>query len=164
MSDYEIALITGGMGIAGTLAGAVVAYRLTLAVADKQFKHLQAISKLDAWHVAAREFIQAFTTELAVLDSGSNQTGSTMDFLRASYAVHSKAVVTFERYIPEPRQHAFRIKWKHHCYGEPDVDWPRHETESSMDHDDLLYLHYERAPTTSAASRISDLLAFAKDA
>lgn len=61
MTNYEIALITGGMGIAGALLGILFTYKLSLKPMDRQFLHLQAVSKLDTWHVAAHNFVSAFS-------------------------------------------------------------------------------------------------------
>ena len=85
MSDYEIALVTGGMGIAGALLGVIFTYRLSLKAIDRQFQHLQAVSKLDAWHVAAQKLVDSFAEELAALDGDDELTVSLDEYLRRAY-------------------------------------------------------------------------------
>ena len=97
LSVYELALIAGGFGIAGTLLGVLAAYRLSMKLADRQLMHMREISKLDAWHAAAHEFVSAFSKDLATLESGASLGQDLSDFLRAAYdARHVQAIALQE--------------------------------------------------------------------
>ena len=167
MSDYEIALITGGMGIAGTLAGVIIAYRLTLKVADKQFKHLQAIAKIDAWHIAAGEFIAALAPDLKMLEEEDSTVGNLMDFmLRAYRDRHMRAAAKFEHFLAADRRSAFQAEWQRYCYGQYQPD------EESPPREELLFLYCNtgRPPPGAESStqyivqRLHALLSYAKAA
>ena len=158
--------------ILGAAVGSLVTYRFAVTLAERQFQHLRAISKLDAWHVAAREFISAFADEIATLESSDEPAGDIMDYLRSVDKLHAKAVAVFEHFVPEIERASFIADWQKHRYGEKDVDWPASEFESSVRQVDLLYLHYSnsaalpnRPPArTRAIARMKELLAYAKDA
>ncbi len=100
MSDYAIALVTGGMGIAGALLGVIFTYRLSLKAIDTQFQHLQAVSKLDAWHVAAQRLVDSFSEELAVLEGDDELTVTLDEYLRRAYLTkHRVAITTFRHFL-----------------------------------------------------------------
>ena len=145
LSAYELALIAGGFGIAGTLIGVLGAYRLSLKLANQQFQQLREISKLDAWHVAAHEFISAFSDDLAALEAPLRSSFDYRALFCAAYeAKHSQAVVAFEHFLPEATRFSFRNDWKRHCYGVSstgEVLSPDDE-DLAMDHYNLLFLHY----------------------
>lgn len=172
MTEYEIALISGALAIAGTLMGVLFTYRLSIKSADRQFEHMKAVARLDAWHVAAREFVQAFATQVAALEANSGAVGDVMDLLRSTYVSQSSAVAAFESYLPDSRRQAFREAWQHHCYDGEDPNDTDNPKWSGLDHDSLLFLHYSNEfhlarPTSAreeAISRIRALLAYAKDA
>ena len=172
MSGYEIALISGSLAIAGTLLGVIFTYRLSIKSADRQFEHLRAISKLDAWNIAAREFINSFASELASLHANSDSLGDVMDFLRRAYATHATAVAVFEEHLPSERRSGLRAAWLQHCYNGEDPNDTENPEWSGLDHDSLLFLHYSNefnlanrsSARVQAIEGIRALLAFAKDA
>lgn len=172
MSDYEIALISGSLAIAGTLLGVLFAYRLSIKSADRQFEHLRAISKLDARNTAAREFISGFASELATLEANSDSLGDVMDFLRRAYANHATAVAVFEEYLHADRRNGLRAAWLQHCYNGEDPNDTENPKWSGLGHDSLLFLHYSTefnlanrsSARVQAIQGIRVLLAFAKDA
>ena len=142
MTDYEIALITGGMGIAGVLLGVRSTYHLSMKVADRQFSHLQEIAKIDAWHIAAHQFIEAFAGDIVTIEARTEPPGDIMDFLRSEYPRHAKAVAVFEHFVSDAKRINLKAEWEKHCYGEKGVDWPTDEDVSGLGHDELLFLHY----------------------
>ena len=172
LTAYKLALIAGGLGIAGTLIGVMGAYRLSLKVAEQQFLHLREIAKLDAWHVAAHEFVAAFSGDLATLEAGVNSGFDLQGFFRSAYARHSQAVVAFTHFVPEHLKPAFKCAWKRHCYGvssngealSPD------DEELAMAHSTLLFLHYSnefnladrQLPRLLGVKAIQKLLSYAK--
>lgn len=172
MTDYEIALISGSLAIAGTLLGVIFTYRLSIKSADRQFEHLKAVAKLDAWHVAAREFIKAFASKLSSLETNSESIGDVMDFLRRTYDTQSAAVAVFEEYLPIDRKQALRAAWLRHCYNGEDPNDTDNPKWSGLDHDSLLFLHYctelnlanASSGRREAIERLRVLMAFAKDA
>ena len=172
MTDYEIALVSGSLAIAGTLLGVIFTYRLSIKSAERQFEHLRAISKLDSFNSAAREFRKEFGSELASLETNSDSLGDVMNFLRRSYAAHSTAVAVFEDHFPLDRGKALRTAWLQHCYNGDDPNDTENTEWSGLDHDSLLFLHYSNefnlanrsSARVLAMERIRALLAFAKDA
>jgi len=146
LTGYELALVVGGVGIAGTLIGVLSTYRLSIQVADRQFQYLRQISKLDAWHAAAYEFTAAFTSYLAVLESDPDLRIDVSDFFRSEYIHQSQAIATFEPFVPEERRGAYKNEWLQHCYGADSRGQPLtpYDEELAMDHDTLLFLHYSR--------------------
>jgi len=172
MTDYDIALISGSLAIAGTLLGVVFTYRLSIKSAERQFEHLRAISKLDAWNTAAREFRHSLGGELAALEANSESLGDVMDFLKSAYASHAAAVAVFEEYLPINSRQAFRTAWLQHCYNGEDPNDTNNPKWSGLDHDSLLFLHYSNefnlanrsSARVQAIENVRALLAFAKDA
>jgi hypothetical protein len=153
----------------GALVGALVTYWLAMKIADKQFAHLREISKIDAWHSAAREFISALAPDVATLERDCE--GDLMDFLRAAHGRHSASVAVFEWYLSPPRRESFRAAWQAHCYGTCEDGTPDSPERAEMDHDDLLYLHYSReanladigTPRAIALQRMHQLIACARE-
>ena len=172
MTDYEVALISGSLAIAGTLLGVIFTYRLSIKSANRQFKHLRAISKLDALNIASRQFVNSFGSELAALEANSEALGDVMDFLRRTYTAHATAVAVFEQYLATDHRNALRATWLRHCYNGEDPNDTKNPKWSGLDHDSLLFLQYSNefnlANRSSARVRaienIRALLAVAKDA
>lgn len=54
--------------ILGAVVGSFITYRFGITLADRQFQHLKAVSKLDAWHAAAQNFVAVFSEELATVE------------------------------------------------------------------------------------------------
>ena len=167
MSDYAIALITGGMGIAGALLGVLFTYRLSLKAIDRQFHLLQAVSKLDAWHFAAGEFISALAPDLRMLEEDDGTVGNLMDFMRRAYRErHMRAAAKFEHFVAEDRRGAFKAEWQRYCYGQHTPD------DESPPREELLFLYCDsgRPPPGAESStqyvvhRLHALLSYAKDA
>jgi hypothetical protein len=152
LSQYALALVAGGFGIAGALLGAVCTYRLSLRLVEKQFEHSKDISKLDAWHNAANEFIAAFAMDLETLESG-NVTGDLVDFLRSGYADHQRnALAKFSHYIAPSRQAAFRSDWWRYCYGTEIDGEPLRLDDMGMPRDNALFLHCYPSPSFGSAN------------
>ena len=158
--------------ILGAFAGAWLTYLGAVKMADRQFIHLRDISKIDAWRISARDFINAFASDLAAIESGANLKAELPEFLRLAYeARHSNAVATFEYMISSAKREDFKTKWKHHCYGPDSSGAPMSPEDVGIEHDKLLFLHYSEHYDTSgpgasrklASQRIRSLLAFAQE-
>lgn len=150
LSQYALAWVAGGFGIAGALLGAISTYWLSLRLAEKQFQHSKEISKLDAWHNAASEFIAAFAKDLEILESESTS-GEFITFLRSTYADHQRsALAKFSHYVPAAKRAAFAADWEQYCYGENESGKPLSPDEIGMRRDDALFLHCY--PSSSFAS------------
>ena len=171
LNAYELALIAGGFAIAGTLIGVLSTYHLSKKLAERQFEHLRQISRLDAWHVAARKFIEAFAAQLSALEANSDAIGDVMDFLRSTFDNQSAAVAVFEEFLPGDRKQALHAAWLRHCYDGEDPNDTENPRWFGLDHDSLLFLHYstELNLANSSSGRrnaiegIRTLLAHAKD-
>jgi hypothetical protein len=157
----------------GALLGAWITYRFAAKLADKQFEHLREISRLDAWHTSARDFIEAFAPELAVLKSAEEMSGDAMDLLRPAYKErHAKAAMIFSQYLSASKRINFQMEWLSYCYGHMDSGEPNSpDDEESLPHNDLLFLHFSRewyemdspGPRVQAVQSIERLLAYALD-
>ena len=160
--------------ILGAAVGALITYRFAVTLADRQFQHLRAISKLDAWHAAAQEFITAFAGDLLALETGADLQGDLMDFFRSAHrARHAQAVAVFRQHLSGSRQTAFNEEWQRHCYGQRPDGTPKStddEDIKGITHEELLFVHYS-APsiyhTTQSArkfaiERIINLLSYAR--
>ena len=172
LSAYDLALIAGGLGIAGTLVGVLGAYRLSIKLADRQFSHLREISRLEAWRAAAKEFRQAFANDLAVLDSDAAIDGDLKDFLMSAYvARHFHAVALFKHFIPEALRAGLDTEWKRHCYGENSDGSIQSPDDEGLEHEKLLFLHYSvysgphrtAEARQCAVNRITKLLTYASE-
>lgn len=97
----------------GAVFGAVCTAVGAFFLANKQFRHLREVSKLDAWHVAAKDFVSAFSEELAVLD-GEEELSIRLDeyLLRAYDAKHKSAIAAFEHFVPDERRASFKATCK----------------------------------------------------
>jgi hypothetical protein len=166
LSAYEIALISGGFGIAGTLIGVLGTYRLSLQLAEKQFSHLREISKIDAWHVAANSFTVAFSEELARLESGETITVPIDEFLLNAFErKHKVAIATFEHFIPSSKRPAFIESCKQYHSGNKQVC-----DGLGFSYKDAMFSEYIIEQITAsgadpyklAAQRIRAILEFAK--
>lgn len=142
LSAYELALIAGGFGIAGTLIGVLGTYRLSLKLADRQLQHAREIAKVESRHVAARAFVEAFANDVRFFESEADEDIDAMGYLREAFQRHSKAVATFEHFLPLERRRAFRAKWQEHCYGRDTSGLPESPGSVGIEHSSLLYLHY----------------------
>jgi hypothetical protein len=162
----------GGFGIVGTLAGVIGAYRLSLKVAERQFMHLREIAKLDAWHVAAHEFVAAFSADLATLEAGVSSGFDVQRFFREAFDRQSHAVAAFTHFVHDHQKAAFNRAWKRHCYGvssRGEALSPEDE-ELAMAHSTLLFLHYShesnladrQLPRLLGIKAIQHLLSYAK--
>ena len=164
MSEYHVALVSGGLAIAGTLLGVIFTYRLAIKSADRQFQHLRDISKMDALHAAGRELVQAFAQELAVLD-GREELPVELDvfLLRAHHAKHKTAIAAFRSHLDVSRRGAFDAACKqYHC-----EQTAEDMMEVGVPRDQAMFFEYMNGrsqgdPYQLAAERIHAILSFAK--
>ena len=145
LSAYELAAVAGGFGIAGTLIGTVTTYWLSMKLAKQQFSYLREVSRLDALHRSAGDFVDAFAEDVALLESGAALDLELKEYLREAYkARHRKAVSAFERFVPQDSLASFRTEWAKHCYGTDSNGklMSPHDDDLGLGHDDLLFHHY----------------------
>lgn len=170
LSQYALAWVAGGFGIAGALLGAVCTYWLSLKLAERQFQHAKEISKLDARHNAAGEFIAAFAKELEALESGSVP-DDLVDFLRSAYIGHQRgALAQFSHYVPAAEHAAFVADWRRYCFGSTEDGSPSSPDECGMPEERALFLHCYASPSFGsaadphgyAAAHVRALLRYAK--
>jgi len=171
LTSYELALIAGGIGIAGTLIGVLCTYWLSIRLADRQFKHLREISKLDAWHVAAGKFSAAFSEELAVLESGDELSVELDTYLFNAYeAKHKVATAAFEHFLSEVDRKRFSAACHQYHSGQKVDGEPLDMFEMGATYKQALFVEYQSGiswhhPVSRrvlAVNRIRELLAFAR--
>ena len=167
LTAYELALIAGGFGIAGTLIGVLGSYHLSIKLADRQFKHLREISRLDAWHAAVREFVAAFSEELATLEGNEELPIRYDEYLRRAYdAKHKVAIATFEHFVPESKRAGFKAACQQYHSSKVTQDM----IETGIPPSEAMFMEYMghpfKHPTLTshalAASRIHAMLEFAR--
>lgn len=173
LDAYILALVAGMFGIAGTVLGAVLTYRLSLRLVERQFKHLREVSKIDAWHVAAQEFVSAFSREIAILEGGIGVGVDLREMFQRAYDErHAQAIAKFEHFLSHSNKANFRRDWWYHCYGDSDDA----DTPDLMDREELVkkagfrFLHYSDeywlhdtfAPQASALQALRKLASYAK--
>jgi hypothetical protein len=167
LTVYELALIAGGFGIAGTLLGVLGTYRLSINLADMQFRHLREISKLDAWRAAAKEFVAAFSLELATLEGNEELPIGYDDYLRRAYdSKHKVAITTFAHFVPKIKSAGFKAACQE--YHSSQVTQDMIETGISpreamfIEYMGMPFFHPTLRPHELAASRIHAILEFAR--
>lgn len=67
LTPYEIALISGGFGITGTLLGVILSHRLALKIARVNFNNSIRLSKIASQKEAARKLQTAFSRQLSTV-------------------------------------------------------------------------------------------------
>jgi hypothetical protein len=67
LSAYELSLIAGGFGIAGTLLGSLVTYRLSIKLTNIQATHAIELSERNAREIACAKLRSAFATALGMI-------------------------------------------------------------------------------------------------
>lgn len=163
MTDYEIALIAGGFGIAGTLLGVFFTYRLSLKVADQQFQHLKVVSKLDARHVAEQNFVAAFSEEHAALLNDEELSIPLDDYLRRAYhAKHKIAITTFRHFLEADLRASFDAA----CYEYHSGKITEDMIETGIPKREAMFMEYMGHPFggnpyEKARTRLSQMLSFA---
>lgn len=168
LSAYELALVAGGFGIAGTLIGVLGAYRLSIKLADRQFQHAREIARVESRHIAARALVEAFANDIRFLESEATEDTDAMVYLRAVFPRHSAAIANFEYFLSPEQRRAFRAKWQEHCYGRDSSGLPDSPAGVGIEHSSLLYLHYgteynlaePTTPFATAATAMRALLAY----
>lgn len=167
LTAYELALIAGGFGIAGTLIGVLGAYRLSIKLADRQFQHLREVSRLDAWHTSANKFAASFSDELAILDGNEELSIRLDEYLLQAYDTkHKSAIATFEHFIPESDLACFKAACKEYhtsARSEEMIETGMSLREAMfIEYIGHPFLHPQLTPHQLAAKRIRAMLAFAK--
>ena len=81
LTIYQITLISGGFGIAGTLLGTLASYRLALKLAEKQFDISIRLIKVTEFKAASRALTQSFAKQLATIRPVKNISVSNMQMI-----------------------------------------------------------------------------------
>ena len=159
--------------ILGAAVGSLITYRFAVTLADRQFQHLKAISKMDAWHIAAGEFIAALSPDIRMLEDRHAAVGNLMDFMRRVYLEHQmRAIAKFEHFVLADKRGAFKTEWQRYCYGQHSDGRTQSPDDEGLPNEELLFLYCEshlpppgaRSATAYVVERMHALLAFAKDA
>jgi hypothetical protein len=135
LSPYELALITGGFTIVGSLAGALTAYFLG-----------KDISRRNDFNKAAKEFITAFQEELARLKL--EQT-FTYDIIKPVLAKQMAAYYTFRGHLDGDDLEGITDAWQIYLVSTPPC--PQNERNDKYEEE-----------RTALIERIEKLLKFAK--
>lgn len=134
LSAYEIALIAGGFGIAGTLLGALISYRFALRIAGVQFNNALCLGNVAARKDAACNLRAAFAPEIAALrvigdyrNTGTRpktvEKNYVVNLLSNAYPKHSAAIEEFRHYISVEDAPAYQEAWeKYYQNGFEDYD------------------------------------------
>ena len=153
--------------ILGASVGSLITYRFAVTLADRQFQHLRAVSKLDAWHATVRDFVSAFAPDLKTIAEHPGSVGNLLDFLREAHKTrHLHAAARFEQFLDGDKRSAFKAEWHRYCYAQYQPE------DDGLSSDEVLFLYCDsRQPPPGAKSvnayvveRLHALLAFAKDA
>ena len=168
LSVYAVALVSSGIGIAGTLIGVLATYRLSIKLTDRQFQHAREIAKVESRHVSSRTLVEAFANDIRFLENEATEDTDVMRFLLAAFSRHSAAIANFEYFLSPENRRAFRSMWQEHCYGQDSNGMPDSPADVGIEHASLLYLHYgieynlqePSIPHALAANRMRTLLAW----
>ena len=134
LSAYTLAAIAGGFGIAGTLLGAVVTYRLAIKLADAQAAHARALAEKQALIVARDKLHAAFAPTLGKIylmqNHGSTHNRPQADsFVKENLLIYAGAVEAFRPYVTTKDIDAYQEAWnKYHYFAKDSVhstaaDW-----------------------------------------
>ena len=81
LTAYEIALISGGFGIVGTLFGVFLTHRLALHLANRQFDNAIRIDKVTAKKRAGASLRSTFARQMANIRFSNAQTAVEIQFI-----------------------------------------------------------------------------------
>lgn len=158
--------------IVGALIGAACTYGGAVCIANRQFRHLLNVSRVEAARVAAARFRAAFSRDLAVLESGLSLEEELQTFLLAGFkARHAEAIVSYEPFVRPERTASFHGDWLRYCYGARPNGVPLSPDEVLMSPDSLLFLEYNdeshlanpELPRKLAIEQIRKLLSHARE-
>lgn len=150
--------------ILGAVVGSFITYRFGITLADRQFQHLKAVSKLDAWHAAAQNFVAVFSEELATVEGEEELTIPLDDYLRGAYRAKHKAAISTFRHFLEP---ALSARFDAACYQYHSGRTTEEMIETGIPKRDAMFMEYmghpfPGDPYQKARNRIQAILQFAK--
>ena len=150
--------------ILGAAVGSFITYRFAVTLADRQFQHLKAVSKLDAWHAAAQTFVTALSEELATLEGNEELSIPLDDYLRRAYHAKHKAAITIFRHFLEGD---LRARFDAACYEYHSGKTTDEMAETGIPKREAMFMEYmghpfPGNPHEKARTRLSTVLAFAK--
>lgn len=121
LTAYDLALVSGGFGIAGALLGAVVTYRLAIKLTDAQAAHARALADRQAF-IAARDRLRAaFAPTLGQIYLAQNH-GSTHErpsidaFVKERLLDYAAAVEGFRPYVSPKDEAGYQDAWDAYHY------------------------------------------------
>jgi hypothetical protein len=143
LATYDIALIAGGFGIAGTLLGALINHILSF---DR--------SRRDAKRFAGLKLREAFAPELARLQTqGSFSLPESSDLLERAFEKHHMAVNEFRFYLTGNELEAFTSVWEEYYKDPTGGDKPYFSQYMALSREDIQ----------KAIDRITAILELTKD-
>ena len=148
--------------VTGAAVGAWITYLFAIKLADRQFRHLIEVSKLDAQRIAAKEFRAAFDPELSAVESTA-ELGVNLDIylLNAYKAKHRVAITTFGHFVPASDRERFKAACQQYHSG--------YQFEGTSEEEALFFEYQPGHPPhpsgmtrrALAVARIHALLSFA---
>ena len=121
LSAYVVAVISGLLGIAGTLLGTWVTYRLAINLTNAQAANARALAERQAL-IAARDklngvFAPALGQIFLAQNHGStHETPEVCGFVKEGLLTYAAAVEAFRPYVPTENAEAYDEAWRHFHY------------------------------------------------
>lgn len=116
LTAYDLALVAGGIGIAGTLIGVLGTYWLAIKLAEAQAAHAEHQAEINALRDAKAKLRAAFAPALANIylarHHGTHDTPVVSDILRESLLIHASAVEEFRPFVPASECTAYQEAWE----------------------------------------------------
>lgn len=170
--DYQLALFAGVLGIAGTVLGTLLTYRLAQRLARQQFKHMLVIAKRESWHAAARDLVSTLAPDLEALNAVDAPT-DLRGFLKQAYADHQRdALARFQHHLDPALHKSFRADWSAYCFGQGADGKLLLPNVTGLSEDQSLFLYCEepgselspspRHHTAYAATKLDALLSYGR--
>lgn len=120
LSTYQIALISGGFGIAGTLLGVICTYYLATKLADTHAAHARTLAEIAAFREAGIRLRAAFTPALAFLDkarrhNSDHERPDADVFLQEAFVSYAAAIEDFRPFVRADDLGAYQQAWESYC-------------------------------------------------
>ena len=116
LTAYELAWVAGGFGIAGTLLGVLLTYRLSIRLTKIQAAQAIELSERNSKSVACAKFRAAFATGLGMIyiarHHGTHDAPKVADYLRESLLTVAAAIEEFRPFVPKTELDKFQMVWE----------------------------------------------------
>ncbi len=131
---YELSWVAGGFGIAGTLLGALVTYRLSIRLTEIQANHSIALSDRNSKSAACAKLRAAFATALGMIyiarHHGTHDRPNVANYLRDNLLTVAAAIEEFRPFVPEGERTAFQEAWEEYRQEAVQTDYKRAGSEA----------------------------------